>query len=66
MARSWQRLTVMETAPNRDFISLKHDYEVRYWQLALGVTRADLMNAVHEVGHSADRVRRYLAAHKQQ
>lgn len=55
-------LTAMETAHDRNLISLKHEYEVRYWQIALGVTRAELMNAVHEVGHAADRVRRYLAA----
>jgi hypothetical protein len=55
----------METDHDRNLISLKHDYEVRYWQIALGVTRAELMNAVHEVGHAADRVRRYLAAQQQ-
>jgi hypothetical protein len=55
----------MEKDRDRNLISLKQDYQVRYWQQALGATRAELMDAVHEVGHAADRVRRYLEARKQ-
>jgi hypothetical protein len=47
-----------------DLISLKEDYEMRYWTQALGVTKSELMEAVHAVGHSASRVRAYLTSHR--
>jgi hypothetical protein len=49
---------------DHDLISLKEDYEVRYWTQAFGVTKAELIEAVRDVGHSAARVRAYLASHK--
>jgi hypothetical protein len=49
---------------DRDLIALKQDYEVRYWTQALGVTKAELIEAVRAVGHSATAVRHYLASHK--
>ena len=53
-----------KTGLDRDLISLKEDYEVRYWTQALGVNKAELIEAVRAVGHSASAVRRYLASHK--
>ena len=41
--------------------SLTEDYEIEYWTEALGVTRERLAEAVKAVGHSAERVRTYLA-----
>lgn len=42
-------------------ISLTEPYEVAYWTQALGVTKAELEQAVKAVGHSAAAVRAYLA-----
>lgn len=42
------------------FISLKEDHEVAYWTKALGVTRAQLEDAVAAVGNSAKAVREHL------
>ncbi|HEX8950747.1 MAG TPA: DUF3606 domain-containing protein [Polyangia bacterium] len=47
---------------DRKRISLDEDYEVRYWTQAFGVTRKELLDAVQAVGHSAERVRDYLAS----
>ena len=47
-------------APDRDRISLGEDYEIRDWTEALGVSEAQLREAVDAVGHSADKVRDYL------
>ncbi len=41
-------------------IKLSEDYEVRYWTEALCVSRAELEDAVREVGDSADEVREHL------
>lgn len=46
---------------DRSRISLGEDYEVRDWTKALGVTEAELREAVDAVGNSADKVREYLA-----
>jgi hypothetical protein len=55
-----------DNVPRRqdDLISLKKDYEVRYWTQALGISKAELMEAVKTVGHSARRVRAYLTSHR--
>ena len=45
----------------RKLISLEEDYEVRYWCDDLGVTKVELQRLVHQVGHSADAVRRELS-----
>src|SRR3546814_18363451 len=47
-------------APDRDRISLGEDYEIRDWTEALGVSEAQLREAVDAVGNSADKVRDYL------
>lgn len=49
---------------DRKLISLKQDYEVRYWTQALGVSKDELKDAVNAVGPSAERVRRYLQARR--
>lgn len=50
-----------ETAQDRHFINLNEPYEVRDWSNSLGVTEAQLREAVVAVGSSADRVREYLS-----
>jgi len=47
-----------------DRVSLKEEYEMRYWTQALGVTKAELIDAVKTVGHSAKRLRAYFASHR--
>lgn len=49
---------------DRKLISLREDYEVRYWTQALGVTRQELIDAVQAVGPSAQTVRDYLASRR--
>jgi hypothetical protein len=46
--------------PDRDRINIHEDYEVRYWCNALGVTRDQLVAAVHAVGPMVADVRRRL------
>lgn len=46
--------------PDRSLISLNEKYEIDYWTKALGVTEAQLRNAVAKVGNSAAAVRRHL------
>ena len=47
-------------SPDRDRINLNEDYEVQYWTKALGVTAAQLKEAVEAVGPTAAAVRRHL------
>lgn len=47
---------------DRNFINLSERYEVRDWTNSLGVTEAQLREAVTAVGNAADKVREYLAA----
>jgi hypothetical protein len=49
-----------KTAQDRHFIHLGEHYEVRDWTNSLGVTEAQLREAVAAVGPSADKVREYL------
>ncbi len=42
-------------------ISLLEDWEVKYWTSALGCSVMELKDAVEAAGHSAERVRNYLA-----
>jgi hypothetical protein len=44
-------------------ISLKEDWEVKYWTEALACSVIELKAAVEAVGHSAERVREYLKQH---
>ena len=46
--------------PDRDWINLEQDYEVRDWSRALGITEEELRAAVKAVGHSASKVREHL------
>jgi hypothetical protein len=43
-------------------ISLREQYEVRYWTRALGVTAERLRAAVKAVGHSVAKVRAHMRA----
>jgi hypothetical protein len=47
-------------AQDRARINLNERHEVDYWCRALGVTEAQLREAVREVGVSADAVQRHL------
>jgi hypothetical protein len=51
-----------QTAHDRNFISLNEPYEVRDWTNSLAVTEFELREAIEAVGHSADKVREYLAS----
>jgi hypothetical protein len=46
---------------DRKLISLKQDYQMRYWTQVLGVSRAELIDAVRNAGVSVAAVRAYLA-----
>ncbi|BEP42279.1 DUF3606 domain-containing protein [Variovorax sp. V15] len=50
-----------KTGLDRKLISLDEPHEVRSWTESLGVTEAQLREAVKAVGHSVEAVRRYLA-----
>jgi hypothetical protein len=41
-------------------ISLREAWEVRYWTEKLGITKAELIDAVEEVGNSVKAVTEYL------
>lgn len=45
---------------DRSEISLREEHEIRYWTQTLGVSKDELECAVHEVGHSAAKVRKHL------
>jgi hypothetical protein len=45
---------------DRSRISLSKDWEISYWTKTLGVTEAELREAVKRVGPSAEAVRRHL------
>jgi hypothetical protein len=49
-------------ARDRTLISLKEDYEVRYWSKKFKVTPARLKSAVREAGRSSARVAAFLKA----
>jgi hypothetical protein len=51
-----------KTAQDRHFINLSEPYEVRDWAHSLGVTEAQLREAVAAAGPSAEKVREYLAS----
>jgi hypothetical protein len=51
-------------ARDRALISLKEDYEVRYWARKFKVTPARLKSAVGEAGRSSTRVAAYLKGTK--
>lgn len=45
---------------DRSRISLSEDYEVRYWTDKFGISKAELEEAVREVGSSAEAVEKEL------
>jgi hypothetical protein len=45
---------------DRTRINVHEDYELRDWSKRLGVTPDELKKAVHQVGTSADAVRKHL------
>jgi hypothetical protein len=45
-------------------ISLKEEYQVRYWMQALGVTKEELVAAIEQVGHGSEVVRKYLESRR--
>jgi len=47
---------------DRSKISMREDYEVKYWTKELGVSKEKLQKAVDKVGNSAAAVRKELAA----
>ncbi|MDM0020196.1 DUF3606 domain-containing protein [Variovorax saccharolyticus] len=49
-----------KTAHDRKLISLREPHEVRSWTESLGVSEKDLRSAVAAVGHSVEKVRKYL------
>jgi hypothetical protein len=51
-----------KTGSDRKLIALEEKHEVRSWTESLGCTEEQLRQAVKAVGHSADAVRKWLAA----
>lgn len=47
-------------SPDRDRINVNEDYEVQYWTKTLGVTAAQLREAVKAVGPTSAAVRKHL------
>lgn len=47
-------------SPDNDLISLSQPHEVRYWTTALGVTEAQLRQAIAQVGNSVKKVKAYF------
>ena len=50
--------------PDRDWIDLNDEDEVRDWTTSLGVTRAQLEYAVRAAGNGATVVRDYIGRHR--
>ena len=46
--------------PERNFINMHEEYELKYWIKHLGVSREELQRAVDKVGDSAAAVRKEL------
>jgi hypothetical protein len=46
--------------PERNFINMRDEYELKYWIKHLGVSREKLQHAVDKVGDSASAVRKEL------
>lgn len=46
--------------PDRSFINMSEDFEVKYWTKHLGVSRAELQGAIDKVGNAAAAVRKQL------
>ena len=46
--------------PDSKIININETYEVSYWTKELNVSKDELLDAVNEVGKSAEAVREYL------
>ena len=46
--------------PERNFINMHEEYELKYWIKHLGVSREELQRAIDKVGDSAAAVRKEL------
>lgn len=46
--------------PDRSLINTSEKYEMNYWTKKLGVSEAELREAVKAVGNSADKVQAFL------
>jgi hypothetical protein len=46
--------------PDDQLIGTSQEHEIRYWTEEFGVSRQELLDAVHSVGNSAQAVREYL------
>ena len=58
--------TTQREQPDVYVITLREEWEVRYWSNRLGVRPRDLKRAVREVGNNAEDVKRYIREHIQQ
>ena len=45
---------------DRDRINTSENYELRYLEEKMGVSREQLLQAIHEVGNNRDKVEEYL------
>ena len=45
---------------DRERINTSENYELRYMEEKLGVSREQLLQAIHEVGNSREKVEEYL------
>lgn len=50
-------------SPDNRLIALEDPNEVRYWTQAMGISEAELHEAVTAVGNSAQKVREYIESH---
>jgi Protein of unknown function (DUF3606) len=46
--------------PDRDRINTSENYELKHIEEKLGVSREQLLQAIHEVGNSREKVEEYL------
>jgi hypothetical protein len=53
-----------ERAQDRKRISLKEDYELRYWSERFGVSREELREAVSAAGSDPEKVGAHIRANK--
>lgn len=52
--------TDLKSPQDSNLISLKEDWEVKYWSTSLGISVLDLVEAVKKAGHSVKAVKKYL------
>lgn len=52
--------------PDLYVVTLREEWEIRYWSNRFGVRPRDIKRAVREVGNNANDVQRYIREHIQQ